>query len=57
MTRCMVALFLRNSDVGVGTVTRHAALLLVYGATMTGVCASLVSGHFCAYSGCSRPMH
>ncbi len=24
---------------GVGTVTRHAALLLVYGATMMGVCA------------------
>ena len=35
----MVALFLRNSDVGAGTVTRHAALLLVYGATMMGVCA------------------
>src|SRR6185436_10810379 len=35
----MVALFLRNSDVGIGTVTRHAALLLVYGAIMTGVCA------------------
>jgi ABC-type antimicrobial peptide transport system permease subunit len=35
----MVALFLRNSDVGVGTVTRHAALLLAYGAAMMGVCA------------------
>jgi len=35
----MVALFLRNSDVGVGTVTRHASLLLVYGAAMVGVCA------------------
>ena len=35
----MVALFLRNSDVGVGTVTRHAALLLVYGTAMMGVCA------------------
>jgi predicted permease len=35
----LVALFLRNSDVGVGTVTRHAALLLGYGATMMGVCA------------------
>ncbi|MBI1894216.1 MAG: hypothetical protein HYS14_08915, partial [Candidatus Rokubacteria bacterium] len=27
------------SLLGVGTVTRHAALLLVYGATMMGVCA------------------
>jgi hypothetical protein len=35
----MVALFLRNADVGVGTVTRHAALLVAYGATMMGVCA------------------
>jgi putative ABC transport system permease protein len=34
----MVALFLRNSDVGVGTVTRHAALLLGYGTIMMGVC-------------------
>jgi hypothetical protein len=29
----------RDSDVGVGTMTGHAALLLVYGATMMGVCA------------------
>ena len=35
----MVALFLRNSDVGVGTVTRHAALLLGYGTIMMGFCA------------------
>jgi hypothetical protein len=33
-----VALFLRNADVGAGTVARHAALLLAYGATMMGVC-------------------
>ena len=35
----LVAMAMRGSDVGVGTVTRHAALLLVYGATMMGVCA------------------
>ena len=35
----MVALSLRNSDVGVGTVTRHAALLFGYGTIMMGVCA------------------
>ena len=35
----LVARSMRNSDVGVGTVTRHAALLLAYGATMTAVCA------------------
>ena len=29
---------MRDSDVGVGTVTRQAALVLVYGAAMTGVC-------------------
>jgi hypothetical protein len=34
----MVALFLRNADVGVGTVARHAALLFGYGATMMGIC-------------------
>jgi putative ABC transport system permease protein len=34
----LVALFLRNSDVGVGTVTRHAALLLGYGTIMMGIC-------------------
>ena len=40
----MVALFLRNSDVGVGTVTRHAALLLGYGTIMMGVCALACTG-------------
>jgi hypothetical protein len=30
----LVAVAMRDSDVGVDTVTRHAALLLVYGATM-----------------------
>ena len=39
MMGALVALSMRDSDVGVGTVTRHAALLLVYGATMMGVCA------------------
>jgi putative ABC transport system permease protein len=39
MTAALVVFFMRDSDVGLGTVTRHAALLLVYGATMTGVCA------------------
>jgi putative ABC transport system permease protein len=39
MMGSLVALAMRDSDVGVGTVTRHAALLLVYGATMMGVCA------------------
>ena len=39
MMGSLVALSLRDSDVGVGTVTTHAALLLVYGATMVGVCA------------------
>ena len=34
----LVALALRNSDVGVGTVTRHAALLVGYGTTMMGIC-------------------
>jgi hypothetical protein len=34
----LVALFLRNSDVGLGTVTRHAALLLGYGTVMMGIC-------------------
>jgi ABC-type antimicrobial peptide transport system permease subunit len=34
----MVALFSRNSDVGVATVTRHAALLLGYGTIMMGIC-------------------
>jgi putative ABC transport system permease protein len=39
MMGSLVAVALRDSDVGVGTVTRHAALLLVYGATMMAVCA------------------
>ncbi len=34
----LVALSLRDSDVGFGTVTKHAALLLGYGALMTGIC-------------------
>ena len=37
MMGSLVAVAMRDSDVG--TVTRHAALLLVYGATMMGVCA------------------
>ena len=39
MMGSLVAVAMRDSDVGVGTVSRHAALLLVYGATMMGVCA------------------
>ena len=39
MMAALVALSLRDSDVGVGAVTRHAALLLGYGTTMMGVCA------------------
>jgi putative ABC transport system permease protein len=39
MMASLVAVAMRDSDVGVGTVTRHAALLLVYGAAMMGVCA------------------
>ena len=35
----LVALSLRNSHVAIGTVMRHAALLLGYGTAMTGVCA------------------
>jgi hypothetical protein len=38
MMGSMVALFLRNSDVGVGTVTRHVALLLGYGTIMMSIC-------------------
>lgn len=34
----LVALFVRNDDVGAGTVARHAALLLGYGADMMGIC-------------------
>ena len=39
MMGSLVALSMRDSGVGVGTVARHAALLLVYGATMMVVCA------------------
>jgi predicted permease len=39
MMGTVVALSMRDSDVGVGTVTRHAAVLLAYGAAMMGVCA------------------
>jgi putative ABC transport system permease protein len=39
MMGALVALSMRNSDVGVGTVTRHAGLLLGYGTIMMGVCA------------------
>ena len=34
----LIALFLRNEDVGAGTVTWHAALLLGYGTAMMGIC-------------------
>jgi hypothetical protein len=40
----LVAVAIRNSNVGAGTVTRHAALLLAYGATMMGVCALACTG-------------
>jgi predicted permease len=40
----LVALFLRNADIDVGTVTRHAAVLAAYGATMLGVCALACAG-------------
>jgi putative ABC transport system permease protein len=39
MMGALAALSMRDSDVGVGTVTRHAALLLGYGTIMMGVCA------------------
>ena len=39
MMGALIALSMRDSDVGVGTVTRHAALLLGYGTIMMGVCA------------------
>jgi predicted permease len=39
MMGSLVATAMRDSHVGVGTVTRHSVLLLVYGATMMGVCA------------------
>jgi hypothetical protein len=39
MMGALVAVSMRDSDVGVGTVTRHAALLLGYGTIMMGVCA------------------
>ena len=38
MMGALVALSLRDSDMGVATVTRHAALLLGYGTIMMGVC-------------------
>ena len=38
MMGALVALSMRDSDVGVGTVTRQAALLLGYGTTMMGIC-------------------
>ena len=39
MMGSLVAMAMRDADVGAGTVTRHAALLLAYGAAMMGVCA------------------
>jgi len=39
MMGSLVAMAIRGSDVGAGTVTRHAALLFAYGAAMIGVCA------------------
>jgi predicted permease len=39
MMGTLVALSMRDSDVGVGTMTRHAVLLLGYGATMMAACA------------------
>jgi putative ABC transport system permease protein len=39
MMGSLVAVAMRDSDVGVGTVTRHGALLLAYGTIMMGVCA------------------
>lgn len=39
MIGSLVVVAMRDSNVGVGTVTRHAALLLLYGATMMAVCA------------------
>ena len=39
MMGALIGLFIRDSDVGIGTVTRHAVLLLGYGAAMMGVCA------------------
>jgi hypothetical protein len=38
MMGSLVAVSIRDSDVGIGTVTRHAAVLLMYGATMMGIC-------------------
>jgi putative ABC transport system permease protein len=39
MMGALVAVSMRDSDVGIGTVTRHAALLFGYGTIMMGVCA------------------
>jgi hypothetical protein len=38
MMGALVAVSMRDSDAGVGTVARHAALLLGYGTVMMGVC-------------------
>ena len=57
MMGALVAVSLRDSDVGVGTVTRHAALLFGYGTIMMGVCALACSGPLLRYSGWSRPKY
>jgi predicted permease len=44
MTAALVALSLRDADVGVDTVARHAALLLGYGAIMMGICGLACTG-------------
>jgi hypothetical protein len=44
MMGSLVAVAMRDSEVPVGTVTRHAALLLVYGAAMMAVCALACTG-------------
>ena len=38
MMGALVAVSVRDSDVGIGTVTRHAALLFGYGTIMMGIC-------------------
>jgi ABC-type antimicrobial peptide transport system permease subunit len=40
----LVALSLRDADVGVGTVLRHAGVLFAYGAAMMAVCAAACVG-------------
>ena len=42
MMGSLVAMAMGDSDVGVGTVTRHAALLLGYGAAMMGVALACI---------------